>query len=149
MAGGGWRLSLINKFQEGASSGVIEAMKALFMLLLSSIFVSSALAKRGAPAEVPSVMTPRAVFSVPHFVDEGESPIRGGVIEAHDPETKKLMWRVRVYRTEYDPSLESDVQDVFIKTLSYDKTHHFLIMSDEKGRAYVLNLANRKVTRIE
>lgn len=124
-------------------------MKALFILLLSTFFVSNALAKRGAPDEVPSVVIPTAVFSVPHFVDDGDGRIRGGVIEAHAPETKKLLWRVRVYRTEYDPSLESDVQDVFNKTLSYDKAHHFLIMSDEKGRAYVLNLSNRKVTRVQ
>lgn len=124
-------------------------MKALFILLLSTFFVSSAFAKRGAPVEVPSVVTPTAVFSAPHFAEEGDGRMRGGVIEAHDPETKKLLWRIRVYRTKYDPSLESDVQDVFIKTLSYDKTHHFLIMSDERGRAYVLNLANRKVTRVQ
>lgn len=74
---------------------------------------------------------------------------KGGVIEARAPQTNKLLWQVQIYITEYDKSLEKDVQDVFIKSLTLDKTHNLLIMSDEKSRVFVLNLATRRVTQIQ
>ena len=46
-------------------------------------------------------------------------------------------------------ALEKDVQDVFIKTLSFDKSHNLLIISDEKSRIFVLNLITKKVTLIK
>ena len=45
--------------------------------------------------------------------------------------------------------MEKDVQDVFIKSLSFDKTHNLLILSDEAGRIFVLDLQSKKVTQIE
>jgi hypothetical protein len=87
------------------------------------------------------------VFSVPHF-PEGDRVQNGGVVEARDPKSKKLLWRVQIYKTVYDQDLERDVQDVFIKTLSFDKRHNLLIMSDEKARVFVLNLATRNVTQV-
>ena len=115
---------------------------------LMVILVSNVMAKRAAPEEVPPVATDKAVYSVPHF-PEGDRIQNGGVIEARDPQTKKLLWQVQIYKTEVDKGLEKDVQDVFIKSLSFDKVHNLLIMSDEKSRVFVLNLSTKKVTRIE
>ena len=112
------------------------------------LLASGAMAKRAAPEEVPAITTDKAVFSVPHF-SKGKRAQNGGFVEAHDPITKKLLWRIQIYKTVYDQSLEQDVQDVFIKTLSFDKSHDLLIMSDEKARVFVLNLATRKVTEIK
>jgi hypothetical protein len=116
---------------------------ALMVLLASNV-----MAKRAAPEEVPPIATEKAVFSVPHF-PEGDRTQNGGVIEARDPKTKKLLWQVQVYKTEHDEGLEKDVQDVFIKSLTLDKVHNLLILSDEKSRVFVLNLTTKKVTRIE
>ena len=118
---------------------------AIFVLLLAS----SAIAKRIAPAEVPAITTGEAVYSVPHFGFKNGTGQNGGVIHAHHPKTKKLVWSVTVYKTNRDKDLEGDVQDVFIKSLSLDKDHNLLIMSDEKSRVFVLNLITRKVTQIE
>lgn len=115
-----------------------------FVLLL----VSSVMAKRTAPERVPAITTDKAVFSVPHFPKNGSNQ-NGGVVEAHHPDTKKLLWRIQVYKTNYDRALEKDIQDVFIKSLSFDKHHNLLILSDEKSRVFVLNLTTRKVTQIE
>ncbi|MDB4321945.1 hypothetical protein N9943_02945, partial [Akkermansiaceae bacterium] len=71
------------------------------------------------------------------------------VIEARDSKTKKLLWQVQIYKTKYDEALEKDVQDVFIKSLTLDKVHNLLIMSDEKSRVFVLNLITKRVTQIE
>ena len=123
-------------------------MKSLFpLLILSLIFSSSALAKRIAPAKVAPVVTEEAVYSVPHF--SNGQPHNGGVIAAHDPKTKKLLWRAVVYEVVYEKPLETDVQDIFITTLSLDKEHGLLIMSDESGRLFVLELATKKVTQIK
>ena len=106
------------------------------------------MAKRNAPEEVPPIATEKAVYSVPHF-PEGDRVQNGGVVEARHPKTKKLLWRIQIYKTDYDKRLEQDVQDVFIKTLSFDKSHNLLIMSDEKFRVFVLNVTTKRVTQIK
>jgi hypothetical protein len=121
---------------------IIYYTTALMVLLVSDV-----MAKRAAPDEVAPIATETAVFSAPHF-PEGDRVQNGGVLEARDPQTKKLLWQVQIYNTEYDKGLEKDVQDVFIKSLSFDKVHNLLIMSDEKSRVFVLNLSTKKVTRI-
>ena len=120
---------------------LIHTATLVFLLALS------VKAKRTAPEEVPAVVTDKAVFSVPHFSTR-ERTQNGGFVEAHNPETKKLLWRIQIYKTVYNQAMEQDVQDVFIKTLSFDKSHNLLIMSDEKSRVFVLNIATRKVTQI-
>ena len=124
-------------------------MKTIFYTAtLIFLLASNVMAKRIAPEEVPPVATDKAVFYVPHFT-EGDRNQNGGVVEARHPKTKKLLWRIKIYKTFHDEALEKDVQDVFIKTLSFDKSHNLLIMSDEKSRLFVLNLATRKVTQIK
>jgi hypothetical protein len=97
-------------------------------------------------------MAPVAVghvtISAPHFCQVDGVPVRGGVLEARDSTTGKLVWNVQVYKTPHDPALEGDVQDVFIKTLSYDAIHDLLILSDEKDRVFVVDLKSRKVTPV-
>lgn len=112
------------------------------------LLASSVMAKRTAPEKVPPIVTEQAAFSAPHFGFKNGTDQNGGVILAHHPKTKKLLWRIQIYKTEYN-ALEKDVQDVFIKTLKFDKVHNLLIMSDEKSRVFVLNLATKKVTQIE
>jgi hypothetical protein len=124
-------------------------MKAIFHATALMLFVASnVMAKRLAPEAVPPIATDRAVYSAPHF-PEGDHMQSGGVVEARDPKTKKLLWRIQIYKTAYDEALEKDVQDVFIKTLTLDKIHNLLMMSDENSRVFVLNLTTKKVTRIE
>jgi hypothetical protein len=115
-----------------------------FILLLGS----NAMAKRNAPEEVPPIATDQAVISVPHFAYLNDTQ-NGGVVEARHPKTKKLLWRIQIYKPDYDKGLAQDVQDVFIKTLSFDKSHNLLIMSDEKSRVFVLNLTTKRVTQIK
>lgn len=124
-------------------------MKAIiYATALMVLLSANVMAKRIAPKEVPPIATDTAVFSVPHF-PEGDRIQNGGVIEARDPKTKKLLWQVQVYKTNYDEALEKDVQDVFIKSLTLDKVHNLLILSDEESRVFALNLTTKKVTRIE
>jgi hypothetical protein len=123
-------------------------MKAIvYTTTLLLLLATTVMAKRIAPKEVPSIKTDKAVFSVPHFPGRERSQ-NGGVIEAHHPETKELLWRVTLYKTVYDETLEGDVQDVFITTLSFDKAHNLLIASDEMSRVFVLDVGTQKVTQV-
>ena len=120
----------------------------IYATALIVLLAANVMAKRLAPEEVPPIATDNAVFSVPHF-PQGDRIQNGGVIEARDPKTKRLLWQVQIYKTDYDEASEKDIQDVFIKSLTLDKIHNLLIMSDEKSRVFVLNLVTKKVTRIE
>ena len=125
-------------------------MKAIFYTTaLMIICASTVMAKSAAPKEVQAIATEQAVFSAPHFGFENGTDQNGGVILAHDPKTKNLLWRIKIYNTNCSKELEKDVQDAFIKTLSFDKVHNLLVMSDEKSRVFVLNLSTKKVTQIE
>ena len=128
---------------------VLQMMKTIIhATVLMVLLVADVMAKRAAPEDVPPIVTEEVIYSVPHF-PKGDRDQNGGVVEARDPKTKALLWQVQVYKTGYDEGLEKDVQDVFIKSLSLDKAHNLLIMSDEKSRVFVLNLTTKKVTRIQ
>ena len=125
-----------------------EEMKALiYSITFVFLLTTSAMAKRNAPEKVSAIQTSEAVFSVPHFAKDDRAQ-NGGFIEAHHPKTKQLLWRIRIYKTDYNPALEKDVQDVFITSLSFDKVHNLLIMADEKSRVFILNLTTKKVSQI-
>lgn len=121
---------------------------AFYATALMFLLAANVMAKRQAPEKVPPIATEKAVFSAPHL-PEGDRNQNGGVIEARDPKTSTLLWQVQIYKVEYDEALEKDVQYVYIKSLTLDKVHNLLVMSDEKSRVFVLNLATKKVTQIE
>ena len=121
--------------------------KIIHATILVLFLASAAMAKRAAPKDVPPIVTDKATYSVPHVRMPQFSMRNPGFVEAHHPETKKLLWRIQIYNIKYDPELEQDVQDVFIKTMSLDKKSNSLLVSDERSRTYVLNLTTKKVTR--
>ena len=121
-----------------------KIIHATFLVLL---LASAAMAKRAAPKDVPPIVTDNAVYSVPHVRMPQFSMRNPGFVEAHNPKTKKLLWRIQIYNIKYDPALEQDVQDVFIKTMSLDKKNNSLLISDERSRTYVLDLTTKKATR--
>ena len=123
-------------------------MKAFFYVFLFSLLVSSVMAKRQAPVDVPSVLVGDISISVPHFTEINGVSIHGGVLEAQDSKTGEVVWSLQVYETDLALSLEKDIQDVFIKTLSYDATHEILILSNEREEVFVVDLKTRAVRKI-
>jgi len=123
-------------------------MKKIFHApILVLILASSLMAKRAAPKDVPPIITDNAVYSVPHVRLPQFFMCNPGFVEARHPEIKKLLWRIQIYNIKYDPALEQDLQDVFIKTMSLDKKNNSLLVSDERSRNYVLDLTTKKVAR--
>lgn len=70
----------------------------------------------------------------------------GGYIAALDAASLKELWVLRVYEIKYDPSLETDVQDVFITSMSKRLFRDVLKITDENGRSYLVDINTRKVT---
>ncbi len=74
-------------------------------------------------------------------------PPAGGVVLAFDAATNRPLWRTQVYTTATDPSLERDVQDVFITSLAVAGDR--LIVRDERRRIHQLDLATGRVLASE
>lgn len=103
-------------------------------------------AKRVAPATVGPIVIGNRRFEVVHWGRDRGLPQNGGYIAALDSVSGKELWLLRVYVTQYDKSLESDVQDVFIKSMSKKFFSDKLKITDENGRLYLVNIQDRTVT---
>ncbi|MEK9685667.1 MAG: hypothetical protein VW226_14075, partial [Rhodospirillaceae bacterium] len=85
--------------------------------LISSLLLATLLAeaKRRAPAEVLPVKMGNFEYSAPH---RNRTHKQMGFIEARELKSGGLIWSRQIYTVKYDPDLEDDVQDVFIKSIT-------------------------------
>ena len=114
--------------------------------LISSLLLATLLAeaKRGAPAEVLPVTVGNIEYSAPH---RNGTHRKMGLLEARDLKSGKLIWSRQIYAVKYDPDLEGDVQDVFIKSLTAEGNH--LIITNERNSKYQLDLNSLEVKVIK
>jgi len=125
-------------------------MKTYFStLLLVGLFSTLCFAKRPAPSPVEPVVQENIIYSVPHWASQNGTTQNGGVIRAGDQKTGETLWQVQVYSVEYDEDLESDVQDVFIKSIKLDGEQNTLIIENELGQVFHLNTKTKRVVEIE
>ena len=101
-------------------------------------------AKRTAPAVVEPATHEGLTYSAPHFVP-GESQ-NGGFIEARTPDGA-LLWRSRIFTTDYDDGEEADTQDRFINELTIERG--ILVAIDEGGRIFHIDPKTRDVQRVK
>jgi hypothetical protein len=107
----------------------------LCILLVGTI--APGIAKRGAPANIASVVIKGVEYSAPHDAM--------AFVVANAVSSGKEMWRVRIYGVRVNANLERDVQDVFITSLA--EKDGSLLITNERGEKYALDLQTRKVTR--
>jgi hypothetical protein len=69
----------------------------------------------------------------------------GGVIAAVDETSQKQLWTLVVYKVDFDPTEEEDVQDVYITKLALSKDGKQLIVDNERHRRFVVTLSDRTV----
>ncbi len=117
-----------------------------FYLISSFLLLATLLAeaKRGAPAEVLPVTVGNIKYSAPH---RNGTHKQMGFIEARDLKSGKLIWSRQIYAVKYDPDLEGDVQDVFIKSITVEGNH--LIITNERNSKYQLDLNSLEVKVIK
>jgi hypothetical protein len=103
-------------------------------------------AKRVGPPKVAPVTIGNLRIEAIHWGKDRDLGQNGGYIAAFDRAGGKELWTLRVYEITYDPHLESDVQDVFIKSMSKALFGNKLKIADERGRRYIVDVAARSVT---
>lgn len=69
----------------------------------------------------------------------------GGYIEAFDQAGGKSWWLLQVYQINYAKNMEEDVQDRFIVKLESTTDGANLLVTDETGHRFEVDLANRAV----
>jgi hypothetical protein len=115
-----------------------------FSLIGCALFLaaSSASAKRMLPPDVAAVINGSVRYEAPHF----NTPCaqNGGCLVAYDNTTNAQLWAVKVYCTKYDPSLEQDVQDVFVTSLALENAK--LQVANEKGQHFAIDPQTQEVT---
>jgi hypothetical protein len=94
-------------------------------------------AKRTVPRAVEPVTVHGVTYSAPASAM--------GFVVAFDESSRRELWRQRIYRVHLNPSLERDVQDVFITSLTLRGGS--LVIANEHGERYALDLSTNKVTR--
>ena len=103
-------------------------------MLVLGMFQPAAWGKRSAPPEVAAVV----VGDMEYKVAAG----RPGCIEARNTRGSETWWR-QIYVIAYEPGLEKDVQDVFIKEIKL--VEGALRIVNERGDEYKLDLKTLSV----
>ena len=120
---------------------MIKKFYLISFLLLATLLTE---AKRGAPAEALPVTVGNIEYSAPH---RNGTHRKMGLLEARDLKSGKLIWSRQIYAVKYDPDLEGDVQDVFIKSITAEGNH--LIINNERNSKYQLDLNSLEVKVIK
>lgn len=69
----------------------------------------------------------------------------GGVLRATDESTKDELWTLQVYKTEYDPQEEADVQDVYFTKLKVNWLGTTLTIINERKQTFKINIKDRSI----
>lgn len=104
-------------------------------------------ADRLPPAEIAPVVIGNTRYEVVHWGKERGLGQNGGYIAAVDVASGKEEWLLKIYDVEYDPALEQDVQDVFIKSMSKPFFSKKLKIVDELGRKFTVDTVSRSVEK--
>ena len=113
----------------------------LIFVAVALLLPSLALAKRVAPAKVEPVIHQGVRYIAPN--DDG----RRAYIEARDVQTNKKLWDLTIFTNRIDPTLEEDVQWVFIKALNI--RDGALMVTSERDKIYRVDLKTKAVTQSE
>lgn len=70
----------------------------------------------------------------------------GGYVQALDPATGSVLWVHRIHAIAYDPAMEQDKQDRFITQLAVAENGEALLVADERGGRYLLDLRTHRVS---
>ena len=113
----------------------------LIFVAVALLLPNLMLAKRVAPAKVEPVIYQGVRYIAPN--DDGHR----AYIEARDVQTNKKLWDLTIFTNRIDPTLEEDVQWVFIKALNI--RDGALIVTSERDKVYRVDLKTKTVTQSE
>src|SRR2546423_14647912 len=113
----------------------------LFFVAVALFLPNLMLAKRFAPEKVEPVIYKGIRYIAPN--DDG----RRAYIEAWDVQTNKKLWDLTIFTNRIDPTLEEDVQWVFIKALNI--RDGALVVTSERDKIYRVDLKTKTVRQFE
>jgi hypothetical protein len=111
----------------------------LIFVAVALLLPGLVLAKRVAPAKVEPVIHQGVRYTAPN--DDG----RRAYIEAWDVQTNKKLWDLTIFTNRIDPTLEEDVQWVFIKALNI--RDGALVVTSKRDKIYRVDLKTKTVTQ--
>lgn len=97
-------------------------------------------------AEAVTVGTVR--YEAPLWTRARGLPQNGGYLEAFDTRTNQSLWLIQVYAISPNSDRETDKQEIFITRMTPDHAGQHLIVEDERGRHWLVDLASRRITRL-
>jgi hypothetical protein len=106
-------------------------------------------AKRRGPAAVAPVTSAGVRYEALRGARSRGFEQDGGVIAAFDAKTGKELWTLQVYQTRYDPSEETDVQEVYIVRMTLSPSGDALIVENERRKRFSVSLRDRRVSELE
>jgi len=109
------------------------------ILLLTLLLPQLASAKRLPPVKLDPIVYEGIRYVAPN--DDG----RRGYLEAWNVGTNKKLWELTIFTNAIDPSLEEDVQWVFIKGLNIQGGR--LMVTSELGKTYQVNVKTKEITQ--
>ncbi|MES9899875.1 MAG: hypothetical protein ABW148_12735 [Sedimenticola sp.] len=101
--------------------------------------------RAGGPIEVAPVHHNGVRYSALHWGKVRDLGQNGGYIAASDAQTNEELWTLKVYDVHYDGDMENDKQDIFITRISLAEDGTQLIIEDEHGRNFFVDLTTREV----
>src|SRR6266446_6216181 len=113
----------------------------LFFVAVALFLPSLALAKRVAPEKVEPAIYQGVRYIAPN--DDG----RRGYIEARDVQSNKKLWDLTIFMNRIDPTLEEDVQWVFINALNI--RDGALVVTSERDKIYRVDLKTKTVRQFQ
>jgi hypothetical protein len=99
--------------------------------------------KRVAPPDVPAITLEGLRYEALLWGREQGLGQNGGLINVVDAATGKSVGVIKVYDIEYQAQLETDVQDVFFESMTASTDGKHLVVIDEKGRRFMVDLTQR------
>jgi 5'-nucleotidase len=102
-------------------------------------------AKRRAPPAVPAVMLGGVRYQQAPLSDDGGTRQRTGWLDAYRGTSGVRLWHVQVYATKFDPTLESDVQDVFFRTMTPSPDGREILIENERGGRFAVDVRTQAV----
>ncbi len=71
---------------------------------------------------------------------------RSGFLRASSEATGDDLWTLKIYNVEIDATLERDVQEVYFATLSVDGQARTIVVENERGRTFLVNIDTQAIT---
>lgn len=96
--------------------------------------------KRRAPPEVLPVVVDGMRYEAPLLGQPYGYAQDGGIVVARRADTGALDWTRRIYGVVRDAAMEGDKQDVFIERMTLSPDRRRLLIVNEHGRMFELNL---------